>query len=371
LLDPGSMQERVTRLADFLVDELADLCVVEPEQGATPPYRRTAAWRTPELSTLAEELTRGSWQGVAGSNAVATAPLHGPRARHGGLLLVRTGPGASFTPAEEELVREVGRRAGTVAENALLHQEAMAAVSARDEVLSVVAHDLRGPLHTIAIASALLADSEVPEGKKAPQSDIIRRAIQQATELIEDLLESGRTGAGLNHVDPRPDEAVAIARQAVERRASVATAAGVHVQLHAPVGSVEILADRRRLLQALDNIIGNAIRFTPGGGTVTVVVEGAEDVVRFTVEDTGPGIRACDLERVFDRYWRARDGGGAGLGLAIARAVVQAHGGRIWAENGSPGRGARFAFEIPTVASATEAGIPASEESREGLPPSA
>src|SRR5690606_23781365 len=124
-----------------------------------------------------------------------------------------------------------------------------------------------------------------------------------------------------------------------------------------------IRADRDRLLQALGNLVGNAVKFTPEGGRVGVYVERAGDEVRFEVRDTGPGIPAAQLPHLFDRFWQARHSGrhSVGLGLSIAKGIVEAHGGRIWVES-EEGAGARFFVTVP----AAEAAAPSPESVHHG-----
>ncbi|HYH79019.1 MAG TPA: HAMP domain-containing sensor histidine kinase, partial [Longimicrobium sp.] len=129
---------------------------------------------------------------------------------------------------------------------------------------------------------------------------------------------------------------------------------GVVLAVDARADIPDVLADRARLLQVLGNLLGNAVKFTPDGGTVTVGAAPSGDGVGFWVADTGPGIDPAHLPRLFDRFWQAKRGdrAGLGLGLAIAKGIVDAHGGRIWAES-IPGQGSTFYFTLPLVAAAS------------------
>ena len=136
---------------------------------------------------------------------------------------------------------------------------------------------------------------------------------------------------------------------AVERLRLQAERAGLQVNVVCPENLPDILADQARLEQVLVNLLHNAIKFTPEGGKIEIGAAAEKDAVRFTVQDTGVGIATDDLPRIFERFYkadRARSGGGTGLGLAISRHLVEAHGGKIWAES-QEGRGSIFCFTIP------------------------
>jgi len=125
--------------------------------------------------------------------------------------------------------------------------------------------------------------------------------------------------------------------------------AGLEMVVDCPSGTPSILADQPRLEQVMVNLLHNAIKFTPAGGRISIHLESSGSEALFTVQDTGPGITEEDLPRIFERFYkadRARTSGGTGLGLAIARHLVEAHGGRIWAES-QVGRGSTFRFSIP------------------------
>lgn len=168
--------------------------------------------------------------------------------------------------------------------------------------------------------------------------------------LIQSLLDAASIEAGSFAVAPVRCSTEEVLDPAVEMIEPVAQRKSVKVErLGMGVGSY-IVCDRERLIQVLTNLLGNAVKFTPEGGRIEVRVDSVDDCARFEVRDTGPGVPAAQLERVFERHWRARPGGrGAGLGLYIARGILSAHGGRIWAES-NPGGGAVFCFEVPLAA---------------------
>ena len=220
------------------------------------------------------------------------------------------------------------------------------AVVARDEVLSVVAHDLRNPLAMIVMTAKGMRsgpdwDAEMPE-------DILRAA-KLMNQLIEDLLEVALVEAGRLSLESAPLLAAELARDVVEMQRPLAEAAGLTVSLEVEPDVRTAWGERRRLLRVFDNLIGNATKFTPRGGRIVVRVAVKNDDVIFSVIDSGVGIAADAVPHVFDRFWQATTRArrlGAGLGLPITKGIVEAHGGRIWVES-EVGRGTSFFFTIP------------------------
>ncbi|MBN1210726.1 MAG: PAS domain S-box protein [Myxococcaceae bacterium] len=225
------------------------------------------------------------------------------------------------------------------------------AVRARDEMLGVVSHDLRNPLQGIELAVRQVSSRARKEGSPEwlhTSIERILRATRTMRRLVEDLLdiasiEEGRLSIQQGEVDPS-----ALVHEVVE--SLHAQAEDKQILLEAAVGSglSPISADHDRVLQVLSNLIGNALKFTPAGGRVSVRAAPHEDGVLFSVTDTGAGIPEEQRPYIFDRFWQAdsADRRGRGLGLAIAKGIVEAHGGRIWVES-EVGRGSTFSFTIP------------------------
>lgn len=225
-----------------------------------------------------------------------------------------------------------------------------AAVQARQQLLGVVAHDLRTPLQVIVLqAEALLGLSE----RRTEHREIMERIRAQSKRinvLIQDLLDVTRieSGAlGLDSIPTRPADLIDAAWQTHEQIASQASIALVR---QVEPGLPAITADAPRLQQVLDNLIGNAIKFTPAGGRITIGARVRDGEVEFWVTDTGIGLSPEAQGHVFDRMWQAGgDRRGVGLGLAIAKAIVEAHGGRIWTTS-TDGSGSTFSFALPARA---------------------
>ena len=267
----------------------------------------------------------------------------------GAMTLAAAESGRRYTAADLVLAEELARRAAQAMDNARLYREARAAVRAREEVLAVVSHDLRNPLGSITLGASLLLEMG-PEWRRddtdTPQR--ILRAASRMEVLIRDLLDASKMDSGHFVVEPSSQNSGELVREAVEAARPAAAEANIVLEADLPDDLPPVHADGDRVLQVFSNLIGNALKFTPEDGTVTVAAEPEGGTVRFSVSDTGPGIAPEQLLHLFDRFWQGRsaDRRGAGLGLAIARGIVEAHGGQIRAES-KPGEGSTFVFTLP------------------------
>jgi signal transduction histidine kinase/DNA-binding NarL/FixJ family response regulator len=274
--------------------------------------------------------------------------------RMAGMLgLVMSHSGRRFDPDDLELAEELVRRAAAAHENARLFHDAQQATRARDQMLGVVAHDLRNPLSSIRLAAELLLD-EVADVDHRKHLALLHRAAERMNELIQDLMEVSRMESGALTLATGPERVSTLMVEAGNMLRPLAQAHGLRLETRVDEGVAAVQGDSRRLLQVISNLAGNAIKFTPEGGRIEVRAAAAGDEVRFAVADTGPGIPAEQLPHVFGRFWQASQGDrrGIGLGLSIARGIVEAHGGRIWVES-TPGQGSTFYFTVP-VADAPE-----------------
>jgi signal transduction histidine kinase len=230
---------------------------------------------------------------------------------------------------------------------------AEAAVRGRDEVLRVVAHDLGNSMSAVLVTTTLLLRT-LPEdeagGKSRRRVENIRALVEQMQRLRQDLLDAALLEAGQLSIERGPCGPDTLLEQSIERYAPVAEERSIQLDERIEPGLPRVLADEARLLQVIANLLTNALKFTPPGGKIGVGAERAGDQVRFHVRDSGPGIPAENLSRLFERFWTTKQGNpsGAGLGLTIARGIVEAHGGRIWAES-EPGEGSGFFFTVPVA----------------------
>ncbi len=255
--------------------------------------------------------------------------------------------------AAEEVARAGAlERSELLARERKARQEAEAASQAKDEFLAVVSHELRTPLNTLRLWAGVLRNGPRDAQTIARAVDTIDRSAILQARLIEDLLDvsrivSGRFRLAIERVDPAAiiEAAIETVRAAAGNRTITLTAA-----LDPAAGPV--LGDATRLQQVVWNLLSNAVRFTPAGGRVTVVLRRAGAEAEVTVTDTGRGMAPALLPRVFDRFRQGESGtmrshGGLGLGLSIARQIVELHGGTIRAESPGEGRGATFTVRLP------------------------
>jgi two-component system sensor histidine kinase/response regulator len=222
------------------------------------------------------------------------------------------------------------------------------AVQDRDDLLSIVTHDLRSPLNAIRIASDELADPELDPEERKVMVGAVQRSLRRADRLIEDLLDVSRIEAGRITLTRTRIGARELLEQAVNDHALQSREAGLELRLAVDANAGLVFADRERVLQVLGNLIANALRYARDSGTLILAVEDHGEFASFSVTDRGPGIPAEQLPYVFNRFFQARHHrrAGAGLGLAIAKGIIEAHGGTISALS-TVGSGTRFTFSLP------------------------
>lgn len=376
------------RIAELVTHQIADFCIVDlVEEGQM--VRKVVASRDPAKRAVAEALWHvplGRDQPTLLSEAVrARRPMLVQRVEHeaialmtqspehfriveglemrslvavplvaserlvGAIALIASKGSREYDARDVRLAEELAWRTAIALENARLYHMARDATKVRDEVLAIVAHDLRNPLSTIAMHAALLRRRVPPHaGSEASSGEAIERALARMTRLIEDLLDVSRMEAGQLSVEQAPLDAATFLFECVQSQRQLADAASIELRRHAPRILPCVWADRDRLSQVFENLIGNALKFTRRGGHITVGAKVRDNEVLFSVRDSGAGIPPEHLPHVFDRFWQARraERQGAGLGLPIVKGVVEAHGGRIWVES-TLGTGSCFFFTIP------------------------
>jgi signal transduction histidine kinase len=251
---------------------------------------------------------------------------------------------------EEETFEVLAMLTSTVAtavNDANLYDRAQRALRARDEVLAVVSHDLRGPLSIVELGASTL----LRRGDENTQVILrIKRAGERMNVLIRDLLDASAMDAGRLRIEPAEQAIGPLVSEAIELFRPLADEKHIGLTAEVVAPRCKVLCDRARIVQVFSNLLGNAIKFTDDGGAVTVSVVEDERTVKFAVCDTGCGIAEDQLLHVFDRYWQGRGAGqGVGLGLAIAKGIVEAHHGAIRAES-TRGKGSTFVFELPRAA---------------------
>jgi signal transduction histidine kinase len=249
------------------------------------------------------------------------------------------------------LVEDLAHRVASSVDAARLYRSAQEAIASRDTLLAVVSHDLKNPLSSVVMGAELLL-AQVPaverrrRGRK--QLEVIQRSAAQMKRLVEDLLDVANIEANHFSLHCQRQAIEPILREAIEQLAPLAKAKAVDLEATSIEGPLEVNVDRSRILQVLSNLIGNAIKFTPERGRIELSIEASHAEVEVSVTDSGPGIPAERQPEVFRKFWQADETShlGSGLGLFIAKGIVEAHGGRI--EVSSPAtKGTRFAFTLP------------------------
>ena len=305
-------------------------------------------------------LLGGTVPADAGLDATAALllPLRARDRTLGLLWLGRRAAGAAFDAEDVALLRAFGTRGAAALDNARLYAAARRATRLRDEVLGVVSHDLRNPLSTIGMCAEVLLERPPDDaGERRELLVTVQQAVGWMQHIIRDLLDVTSIEAGRLSVQREAHPAGDLLLGAFELLEPQAAARGLRLMVRADGTLPVVEADRARVLQVLLNLAGNALKFTPEGGRVTLGARRAGTYVAFDVADTGRGIAAEHLPHVFDRFWQARQAerGGVGLGLAIARGIVEAHGGTIAVES-EIGRGTTFTFTIPVADAGADAG---------------
>jgi signal transduction histidine kinase len=282
-------------------------------------------------------------------------PLIGHGRSLGALTFVSSESGRHFTAADLRFAQEVAYRAAVAVENARAYQEVQHANALKDEFLATLSHELRTPLNAVLGYSRMLREQTITADKQPRALAIIERNAAMLGQIVADILDVSRITAGKVRLDTRLVELVPIVHDAVAAILPAAEAKGVAVRAEVDAPGPSVFADADRLQQVVWNLVSNAVKFTPEGGRVEVEVRRGADEAAIVVTDTGVGIAADFLPHVFERFRQAdaratREYGGLGLGLAIAKHLVEMHGGTIQAASDGIGKGSTFRVALPAGA---------------------
>ena len=361
--DDGQLRRMAVAHADPAQGALArDLLRVALDRRSPSPMARATETQRSELlaevppdfaESIAQDEEHLRLVRALGPRSVIVVPLSARGRALGAMVFVRSTTPRRFDVMDLRTAEGLGRHAACAVDNAQLYRATQRALRDRGEILGVVAHDLRDPLHAIAMAASMLSKVAAPDEQDPTRAKLGRivRSSEQMSRLIEDLLDVTRIEAGRLSVTLRPLTATALVSDAADAARATLAAASLELDTACADALPPVLADADRILQVFSNLIGNAVKFTPPGGRVVLGAARDGDGVRFWVSDTGAGMAESTLDHIFDRFWQARDSDrrGAGLGLAICKGIVDAHGGKIWAES-EPGRGSTFSFRLPIAA---------------------
>ncbi|HEU4559285.1 MAG TPA: MASE1 domain-containing protein [Longimicrobium sp.] len=379
--------ETLSRLATLVVPRLADGCVIDEVADGSALGRSVTLHRDTALGAVLEESRRlypptqnprsrvarviGSGQtdvvervtpefmesvavdephcdllGRLELSSLLFVPLVARERTVGVLTLMRHG-GRVFGRRDVELAEEVARRAALYVDNARLYRSVQNEAAARQKVVSMVGHELRNPLSTILLnATAVLEDGAGSAAR--PPLEAVVLAAEQIRHLLQDLADVTRLEAGSLPVERAVFRPCLLLREAGMLLQPLAARGRVRFEARVPDDLPSVVGDRDRTLQVLGNLVGNAVRHTPAEGSIVVDAERVDGVVRFSVTDTGEGIEPAALAGLFTPLWSG-DVPARGMGIPLSRAIVEAQGGRMWAES-EPGQGSRFYFTLPVHA---------------------
>jgi PAS domain S-box-containing protein len=340
-----------------------DQMIIEPGRGSGGqvlltgrPFRTDSYADDPRIS--AHDMAA---RAVDGTIAQMVVPIPG-ESGIAGLLYVDRREARPFTDADEAVLLRLAGHAGTAIRNSQLFSaeqaaraEADAANRGKDQFLAVLSHELRTPLNAILGWARMLRASTLDARQRAHAVEVIERNAELQGQLVGDLLDISRIAVGKMEIERAPVDLVLVVRQAAEAAVSDLDAKKLRLSLELDETAGEVFGDARRLAQVVSNVLLNAIKFTPEGGRIELRLARHEANARLTVADTGMGIDRAMLSRIFDRFEQAdssttRKHHGLGLGLAIARQVVELHGGTIRADSEGPGKGANFTIDLPVLA---------------------
>jgi len=309
---------------------------------------REAVRRAAAGATVRQDVPARGAGGTAVTMDLQLAPLHG--ADGGVAMLIACGVDVTERERTEAALREADRQ--------------------KDEFLAVLSHELRNPLAPIRSASHVIRLRAPEDPAIARAGEVIERQVRQMVRLVDDLLEIARITQGRIELRPRVERLADVVAGAIEAARPAIEAAGHRLEVAWPDEPLTIEADATRLSQAVLNVLQNAAKYTPAGGRIAVAVARDGERARVTVEDDGIGIEAGTLPRIFDMFVQGgrdagRPGGGLGIGLALARRLIDMHGGTIGASSDGPGRGSRFEIVLPLLGGTPER-APASAPGRAG-----
>jgi signal transduction histidine kinase len=263
------------------------------------------------------------------------------------IILVSCSPSRIYGTEDLYLAEELARHAAASIENARLYFLARRAIKSREEVLAVVSHDHKDPVMVIGLVGKILRQSgELETNQIFEFSKKIERAADKMLQLISEISDSSKIETGT--FSPQAQTLKNLILPAIDGMKSLAEAKEQTIEYHIESNLPEVAADGPRVEQVVSNLLSNAIKFSRQGCKIVVSAREQDNSIVVCVSDSGPGIPRENLSKVFDRYWQAEDTkhAGMGLGLSIAKGIVEAHGGKIWVDS-ELGKGTSVSFTLP------------------------
>jgi len=386
-------QATLQKIARLAVPAIADWCVVDLREGGSL-RRVSVAHADPEKENLARELehkyptdpeaTAGIPQVIRsgmtewssdlseqalraaarddghltalrqlGLKAFIIAPIQTRSGAIGAITLITAESNRRYSLADVQVAEDLGRRVGMAIDNARLYSEAQHAVAVRDRILAVVSHDLRNQLGIVKVGTQLLfrrVETLAEHEELRKPIDAVQRTADSMQRLVSDLLDMASLQAGRLAIVREPFPIGAVLREAYDSHEPIAEAKGLSLKAVALPADACVLGDRERLLQVLSNILGNAMKFTDAGGSITLRASATDGEVNIVIEDTGVGIPPEHLDQIFDPYqsFQRAPHRGTGLGLYISQGIVLRHGGKLKVRS-TVGEGSAFTITLPRL----------------------
>ena len=355
----------LARVAEMVVPTLGDVCAFDIRQPDGKLLRvamsharkgdrevRKENRFTPPLldkgSPLAKQLAAG--KPIVVPDKAMHLPLIGRKGIVGVMTLAMTSPRRPFIATDLATASDLAARVAFAIDSTHLYRDANRAVALREDILSFVSHDLKNPLLAMWLSTeSMIGQTPALERRRGwKHLDRIRRGILEMRHTIEDLLDWASLDAGKLSIVARPQDAGDLLDEAVLMLSPMAATKQISIVVDPPPEPCWVRCDPERTMRVLSNLTGNAVKFTPTGGSVALSVRAAGTQAVIAVQDSGPGIAPDLLPSLFERHRQAKATArlGHGLGLYISKAMVEAQGGRIWAEN-RPESGAAFYFTLP------------------------
>ena len=340
--------------------------VRERYEDPNSPYTPSAVVRTGKpamLERITDDMIVAAAKGDAervqlvrslGLNSYIIVPLTAHRRMFGALTLATAESGRIYGQDDLTFAQDIASRAALAVDNARAYDSARAANQLKDEFLATLSHELRTPLNAILGYARLVQSGVLPRERQARAFGTIERNASALTQIIEDILDVSRIIAGKVRLNIQPIDLPDVIKNSVEALLPAADAKQIRVQTILDPAASPVSGDPDRLQQIVWNLVSNAVKFTPKGGTIQVRLERVNSHVELTVSDTGIGISADFLPHIFERFRQGdptttRLHGGLGLGLAIVRQLVELHGGTIHAASGGKDRGTTFRVRLPVM----------------------
>jgi signal transduction histidine kinase/ActR/RegA family two-component response regulator len=269
-------------------------------------------------------------------------------------LFVNNASARHWSAEEIGLVEDISERMWNAIERVRAEEALRQADMRKDEFLAMLAHELRNPLAPISAAAELLRVGSLDVDSIRKTSQVIARQVGHMTGMVNDLLDVSRVTRGLVVLERQPLDLKRVIRDAVEQLRPLIESRRHHLGVHVGVGPARVEGDHKRLVQVLSNLLANAAKYTPEGGTITLQLDAGPDTVALRVADNGIGISQEVLPHVFDLFTQAkrtpdRSQGGLGLGLALVKSLVELHGGSVGAYSAGAGLGCEFVVRLPCM----------------------